>query len=278
MGPVGVRLCPRMVILVLLVYSLLGAFLTHSSTGTEALSDKICLNDIKGESIVIGSIGGAAEYQGGGMGEFVKQDGDFNGRVYYKQKETVVDSEKYLFFREQSWWISDVLTTEGAKGRMRNRQDSENPPPKGWEYYVGEGEWRDDDMTVMLEFTNLASLKPCKLVRVEGDAEVEDAQGSKLGDYKIQEDRWTSGRQVYQLVNGQTKRYLLVKKGHSSWIISSSTTDSTGAWIKSGRGTLSPTDVEASGSARSGVSKWRYFVGGGGGTWKEGNIHVTCLD
>ena len=25
------------------------------------------------------------------MGEFVKQGGDFNGRVYYKQKETEVD-------------------------------------------------------------------------------------------------------------------------------------------------------------------------------------------
>ena len=30
-------------------------------------------------------------------------------------------------------------------------------------------------MTVMLEFTNLASLKPFELVQVEGDGEMEDA-------------------------------------------------------------------------------------------------------
>ena len=231
-------------------------------------------------SIVFGSTGGAAEYQGGGLGEFVKQDKDHNGRVHYKQKETEVAGGKYLFFKEQAWWISDTLTTKGTKGRLRNRQDSETPPagPKGWEYYVGGDEWRDDDLTLTLEFTNLASLKPCKLVRVEGDTEVEEAQGSKLGDFRIQEDRWSSGRPVYQLVNGQSKRYLLVKKGHSSWIVSTSTSDSTGAWIQSGRGTLSPTEDEAAGSVRSGVSKWRYFVGGSGGTWKEGNIRVSCLD
>ena len=50
-----------------------------------------------------------------------------------------------------------------------------------------------------LEFTNLAP--PCKLVHVEGDAEVENAEGRKLGNYLIQEDRWISGRPVYQLVD-----------------------------------------------------------------------------
>ena len=98
------------------------------------------------------------------MGEFLEQEEDYNGHVYFKQRETEVAGGKYLFFKDQSWWVSDTLG--GAKGRLRNRQDTGKPPAKGWEHFVGGGKWRDNDPTLKLEFTNLPP--PCKLVHVEG--------------------------------------------------------------------------------------------------------------
>ena len=171
---------------------------------------------------------------------------------------------------------------EHAKFRQLSRQSG----------YVGEGEWRDDDATLTLEFGSLPP--PCHLLRVEGDAEVEKVQirdgflySELFGDYRIQRNSWSSGRPVYKLIQktyAWDNFHLLVD---SSWIVSSSThaydggpwmqpgSDYTQAWIQSGGGTNSPT--EASGSVGSGVTKWYYFD-----TitrdWKEGNISISCLD
>ena len=163
--------------------------------------------------------------------------------------------------------------------------------------YVGEGEWRDDDATLTLEFASLPP--PCHLLRVEGDAEVEKVQiedgflySELFGDYRIQRNSWSRGRPVYKLIQKEyewVNFHLLVKKGHSSWIISSSTETYEGgpwmqpgsvytdAWIVSSGGTHSP---ETLGSVSlSGVTKWYYIdTNTRDWDWKEGNISISCLD
>jgi len=248
-------------------------------------------------AIVLNSNGGAAEYQGDSLGEYVKQEEDYNGHTYYIQRETEVVGRKYLFFQKQYWFVSDTLGgTDDAT--LMNRQnpysDSGEPPQDGWEYNCTVGRdkecWNNADLTLGLVPIPLAILKLCQRVEVDlyvlypARSELENSrreefteavQGGGLGDYGMLEERWSSGRPIYQLENSEMKRYILMMKGHSSWIISSSTTNSTGAWITSGRGALSPTDRNAAGSDRAGVSMWRYFDADNK-TWKEGNIFVNC--
>ena len=84
----------------------------------------------------------------------------------------------------------------------------------------------------------------------------------------MEEGRWSRGRPVFKKVDGET-RFLIVG---TVWYIKRSTTG-TGGWIKSGRGTNSPSSPKAGPSVRLGVTRWRYSDNG----WKEGNISVTCV-
>ena len=88
----------------------------------------------------------------------------------------------------------------------------------------------------------------------------------------MEEGRWSAGRPVFKKVDGET-RFLLVAEGLVSWLISSSTTG-TGGWIKSGRGTNSPSSPKAGPSVRLGVTRWQYARGG---KFVEGGISVTCI-
>ena len=141
-----------------------------------------------------------------------------------------------------------------------------------WRYFWNGSAWRNDDSTLAFEFASLPT--PCQLVEVEGDADVRKHYANSLGNYRIQENRWSSGRPVYQLDSEFGLRYLLVKKGLTTWSISPSTTAS-GASIQSGRATYSPTDFEAAGSVRFGRTRWKYWDGN---AWNQGNITVKCLD
>ena len=89
---------------------------------------------------------------------------------------------------------------------------------------------------------------------------------------RLEEGRWSQGRPVFKKVDGETK-FLLVKEGKQNWIISSSTTGTTGP-ITSGRATNSPSSPEAGLSVRRGVTRWRYWDDG---KLVEGDISVTCL-
>ena len=112
------------------------------------------------------------------------------------------------------------------------------------------------------------------MVEVEGDEEVRKHHASKLGNYTIQQNRWSRGRPVYQLDSELELWFLLMKRVSNVWLIDSSTTR-LGGWIQSGRGTNSPTDPEAAGSVSYGVTRWRYWDGN---AWKEGHFTVKCLD
>ena len=174
---------------------------------------------------------------------------------------------EYLFFVGTLWCVGKTLGKNVCG--LKNQQDTQLPPTTGWKYYDG-SKRNDNDTTLALEFS---SLNPCRLVRVDGDAEVKRARSFSMGDYALQIGRWSCGRPVYQLINSQVERYLLVRKGKDRWSIQSST-NATTSFIKSGRATNSPTAPEAGSCLRVGVTKWRYSDSG----WKEGDITVECID
>ena len=137
----------------------------------------------------------------------MEQEGKHNGRIYFVQRHTEGELRTYLYFFENAWHVGH--TPGGRSAGIRNRQGTCFPPTSGWEYLV-KGNWRNDDTTLRLEFSTLS---PCRMIRVEGDAEVSAHHSRSMGDYRFQMNRWSSGRPVYKLVNSEVNRYLLVKEG-----------------------------------------------------------------
>jgi len=221
-------------------------------------------------TVVLSSTAGAAEHQGYRLGEFVEA-GEHGERPFYRQRDTEGSKPQYLYFEDNCWQVSETLGNRNDY--IKNCQDTQLPPTKNWEY-VGDGGWSDDDTSLTLEFTTLS---PCQLVRVAGEGEVVQKHGNggtkSLGDYRLEEGRWSSGRPVFKKVDGET-RFLFVPEGFSNWSIKTSTT-ATGAVIQSGKATNSPSSPEAGPSVRFGQTRWEYSVSDNG--WKEGNISVTCV-
>ena len=201
------------------------------------------------------------------MGEYVEQEEKHNGRVYYMQRHTEGEVKTYLYFWENTWKVGNTLGN--GIGGIRNRQDALLPPTSGWEYWDNT-KWVDDDTTLGLKFSRLT---PCRIICVEGDREVRRHQSSSLGNYRFQINRWSCGRPVYQLINSDVERYLLVAEGWTSWS-SMDSTNATGAHITGGRGTNSPTSAEAGPRVIVGVTRWRFSNSG----WKEGDVTFSCLD
>ena len=77
------------------------------------------------------------------------------------------------------------------------------------------------------------------------------------------------------LLDGETERVLFVPEGVVNWVITESTS-STSGFIASGRGTNSPASSEAGGSDRFGWTRWRYDDNGNY-KLKEGDISVSCI-
>ena len=214
-------------------------------------------------NIVLESTGGAAEYRGAFLGEFVEQEeNDYNGRPFYRQRETEGGQEKLLRFEQNSWWVSSVL---------RNKQSTDIPPATDWEYFSLDKKWKNDT-TLRLRFSNLT---PCKLVRVSSDEEeVKRHISHKLGNYNLLEKRWSSGRPIYQKTNSEQDWFLLVPNRTTIWVIRGSISDKRAKkYVASGRATNLPTDAEAGPRPDDGVKQWRYWNGNG---YKEGNISITC--
>ena len=72
-------------------------------------------------------------------------------------------------------------TLGGSGGWLSNLQNTNTPPSTQWEDGK-DGKLSDDDTSLTLEFTNLSPI--CQLVRVAGEGEVVEKQGSSLGDYR----------------------------------------------------------------------------------------------
>ena len=201
-------------------------------------------------TIVLGSTGGAAEYRGAFLGEFVEQEQEHNGRPSYRQRETEGGQEKFLRFDQNTWRVSSAL---------KNMQKTDLPPTTGWEYLSNDKKWKSDDSTLVLEFS---SLSPCQVVQVQADEEVRKYIGHKMGNYSLLEKRWSSGKPVYQKTNTTHEWYLLVPNRTTVWVIRSSITDKRARkWVASGRATNLPTDAEAGPRPDVGQRQWKYYNG-----------------
>ena len=128
-------------------------------------------------TIVLSSTGGAAEYQGSRLGEFVEA-GEHGGRPYFIQRDTEGSADQFLYYRGGDWLVGSTLGGSGAN--LRNYQDTRRPPTDQWLFWDGEKR-NGDDASLTLEFT---ALSPCQLVRVAGEGDVEAVQGDQLGDYR----------------------------------------------------------------------------------------------
>jgi len=223
-------------------------------------------------TIVLSSTAGAADWQGDTLGEFVEA-GEHGGKPFYRQRDTEGAEELFLYSEGGEWWVSDILG--GSWAWLKNSQNTTTTPSTQWEYWDGE-KWNDNDTSLTLEFTTLS---PCKLVRVAGEGDVVEEHGSgvgqdtgQLGDYRLEEGRWSEGRPIFKKVNGET-RFLIVAEGYIVWSITDNTT-ATEAWITSGRGTNSPSSPEAGPSFSEGVTRWMYTSTGvqeDGSEWVEGD-------
>ena len=128
-------------------------------------------------TIVLSSNGLAAERQGSRFGEFV-EEGVYEGRPYYRQRDTL--GKSHIIYSEGDKWI--VSSTLGGSSRgLFNNQNTSLPMTTGWLYWGG-GKVNSNDASITLEFT---ALSPCQLVRVAGEGEVVKKQGDKLGDYRF---------------------------------------------------------------------------------------------
>ena len=220
-------------------------------------------------TIVLGSTGEAAEYRGAFLGEFVEQEQEHNGRPSYRQRNTESGQEIFLRFNQNAWRVSRFLRKTTPP--IKNRNNTDIPPTTGWEYLSNDKKWKSDDNTLALEFS---SLSPCQVIQVEADEEVRKYIGQQMGNYSHQEERWSSGKPVYQKTNSEQKWYLLVPDLTTIWVIRSNTTDKRARkLVESGRATNLPTDAEAGSRPSDGVSQWRYWDGN---DYKEGNISISC--
>ena len=86
--------------------------------------------------------------------------------------------------------------------------------------------------------------------------------------------RTSPGRPIFKKEDGGIERFLLVRKGYSNWSIRPSTSSS-GAWIESGKATVSPTMPEAGPNARFNQTGWEYWDED---KWIVGSISVTCIE
>ena len=76
-------------------------------------------------TIVLSSTAGAAEEVGNSLGEFVEA-GEYEGRPYYRQRDTEGKRENFLYSKEGEWLVGDDLGD--SYGRLRNPQDTPLPP------------------------------------------------------------------------------------------------------------------------------------------------------
>ena len=76
-------------------------------------------------TIVLSSTAGAAEEVGNSLGEFVEA-GEYEGRPYYRQRDTEGKMENFLYSKKGKWLVSDDLGD--SYGRLKNPQDTPLPP------------------------------------------------------------------------------------------------------------------------------------------------------
>ena len=117
-----------------------------------------------------------------GAGEYVQAGEEYEGRVYDKQRDNLASGGYNIYKVGERWIVSPSLG--GANVGLRSQETGDLlPPTQNWEYVDADGKWRDDDASLTLTFASLPT--PCPMVRVAGEGEVVEKQGSSLGDYRF---------------------------------------------------------------------------------------------
>ena len=189
--------------------------------------------------IVISSTGGAAQHQGGVLGQF-EYDED---KKHYSQTSTEQGHENFKAVycypdADDRWWVND---TPGEKnGFLRNPSPSKSLPTSGWQYYDGKS-WPDDP-TLTISPGPLPPLARQFTVTATGAAA--EKWPKYLGVF-TRTQRWWNGRPVYTNTQGELLHHGNVDAG---WTIG----DTLGWRALSGsRAHHSPVSEE----------NWRYWTG-----------------
>ena len=154
-------------------------------------------NSTVAATILLSSTGGAAEWQGNALGEFVEA-GEHGGRPFFRQRDTEGKTDNFLYSEGGKWWVHDSLGK--SVGKLLNPQNSSRPPGEGpyrqqgssskWvDYrlptnrwaYSADNEYRDDDDSLILE---LNDLYPPPSHTIRGDGPMVNEVGRSLGRYR----------------------------------------------------------------------------------------------
>ena len=108
------------------------------------------------------------------------KEGEHGGKPYFLQRDTIGDTETVLFYNGTNWIVAPVLG-EG-NGKLLNRQNTESPPTDQWQYWDEDNSWKNNDISLALQYTTLPAT--CQLIRVAGEGAVVEKQGRSLGDYR----------------------------------------------------------------------------------------------
>ena len=132
------------------------------------------------DTIVLSATGGAAEYQGDKLGEYLEAAEEHKGRPYYVQKDTERNNKTFLYSEVDIGWFVSGTLGELAYYDLTNEQDTPRAPTKGWVYYDGVKD--SDDHTLSLAFNFLF---PCKLIDVVLADDALRMQGTSEGLYRL---------------------------------------------------------------------------------------------
>ena len=149
-------------------------------------------NSIVAATILLSSTGGAAEWQGNALGEFVEA-GEHGGRPYYRQRDTEGKADNFLYSEGGKWWVHDSMGK--SVGKLSNPQNSPEPPTSGWVYFADQ-EYRDDDDSLTLE---LNVLNPPPYHTIRGEGAMVYKVGSSLGKYRF---AYISGKEIEKYATG----------------------------------------------------------------------------
>ena len=219
--------------------------------------------------LVLGSTGGSAECKGHALGEFWRLEKEVGGGAAFRQTDTE-GGETFLFTAGGEWWVGPALAAPESRCWLRSPGTGYEPPTSGWRFYCrcnSEG-WKAD---TSLE-VRPGRLVPCREVSVAATGEAASRLSGCLGVF-LPTERWSQGRPIYQRGEGANQHLLLVGEAKTVWSIRTEV-NSPFSFLLSGRATLSPGQLEAAGSDRFGVARWRWRGLGG---WQQGDVAVTAL-
>jgi len=202
--------------------------------------------------VVISSMGGTAQHNGGLLGQFEYDEEDGG----YIQSSTDQSNEKFqkvkLYSSSDVWKI--LVSPSKNSAWLMNPTPSKSLPTSGWQYYVGKT-WQDDP-TLTISPGPLPPLARQFTVTATGAAA--EVLSSYLGVF-TRTQRWWLGRPVYTNPRGR-----LLHHGHGDygWMIGS---------------TLGSYSLRGSRARHSPASEdnWRYWTGSED---KPASVTVTASD